>query len=80
MHSSFKTNMTQMPKPTLFSVQIYIVVKTEKALTFSYKILNSYKKLIFLSFELVKSEGVLRYFNNIIQPPSGQMVIGIKES
>jgi len=41
--------MSQMPKPTLFSVLIYIVVKIEKAPTFLYKILNSYTKTIFFS-------------------------------
>lgn len=56
MCSSFKTNMAKMPKPTLFSVLIYIVVKIEKVPTFSYKILNSYTKPHFLSFELVKSK------------------------
>lgn len=30
MYSSVKTNTTPMPKPTLFSMLIYIVVKIEK--------------------------------------------------
>lgn len=72
MYSSFKTNMTQMPKPTMFSVLIYIVVKTEKVPTFSYKILNSYTKPHFFVFS--EKQGLLRCFKAVIQPPSERTV------
>lgn len=42
--------------------------------TFSYKILNSYKKNLFFVFCVNEKKGLLRCFKNVVQLPLGQTI------